>query len=301
MSFVIVSDTCCNLPQHLIDAFSVRLIPLSYFMDGEPYTVPEGDTEFKDFYNQLRAGRVATTSLADRACAHDVLTDVLSEKKDVLYLGFSSKLSGTFDNVSSVAHELSQEHPDQKIICIDTKAASAGQSVIVHHVAKMRDHGVSLEDCAQWVTQHLDNISQWFIVDNLTYLARGGRISNASAFLGSALSIKPLLHVDNTGALVVQQKTRGRHKAFQALLDQFAQLSLVATQQNLDIQHLLGPEDSYGIYIAHGDCKDDAQKLAELLAERYSIPQPIITSIDPVIGAHTGPGLLALFFVGINR
>lgn len=301
MSFVIVSDTCCNLPQHLIDQFSVRLIPLSYFMDGEPYQVPEGDTEFKDFYNQLRAGRVATTSLADRACAHEILTEALGEGKNILYLGFSSKLSGTFDNVSSVAQELSETHPNQKIVCIDTKAASAGQSVIIHHVARMRDHNVSFDACVQWVHDHLDNISQWFTVDDLSYLARGGRISTTSALLGSALSIKPLLHVDTTGALVVQQKTRGRQRAIHSLSDKFGELSFTATHQDSELTQHLSTEDAHCLYIAHGDCKEDAEKLASLLAESYNISKPIITSIDPVIGAHTGPGLLGLFFVGINR
>lgn len=291
MSFAILTDTSCNLPAELVEQYDLSMVPLRYYLDGREYTsFTDGvQADFSDFYAQLRAGKVVTTSLADPTEATEVAERLVSEGRDVLYIGFSSGLSGTYGAVSAALDGVAERHPERRVLSVDSLAASAGQGLLITYVAQLRDAGMSIDACHDWALYHRLNVCHWFTVDDLMFLKRGGRVSAVSAIFGTALSIKPVMHVDTEGKLSVVDKVRGRKKSLTALVDR-----LEASSSN-DI------EGARHIYISHGDCYDDAKMLADMIMDRCStadnpLPYPLITYVDPVIGAHSGPGTLALFF-----
>lgn len=292
MGFTIVTDTCCNLSQKLINTCNVKQIPLSYFLDGELYKMEDLGSEakaYQEFYQALREGKTASTSMADRISIHQVLQAELEAGNDILYIGFSSALSGTFNNVYSVSEELRDAYPKNKVILVDSLAASAGQGLLVYLACQLRDKGKSLEVCAAELEELKDHIGAWFTVNDLNYLAKGGRISKTSAQIGSVLNIKPILHVDEEGRLIVRSKVRSRKKSLQFLLDVFDKTAV-------------RPIDADHIFIGHGDCEEEAKEFARSLVERYQLTgEPHIMFIDPVIGTHTGPGIIALFFCAQHK
>lgn len=286
MSFTILTDTSCNLPQQLVDDYRLSMIPLRYFLDGEEHTsYTDGkQADFQAFYTAMRDGKVVTTTLASQADAAEVAQACAERGEDLLYLGFSSGISGTYGACSAAIAEIAAQHPERKMYSVDTRAASAGQGLLITYVARMRDEGKTIEECRDWAEEHRLNICHWFTVDDLMFLKRGGRVSAVSAVFGTALAIKPVMHMDDDGTLTVVSKARGRKKAIAALADHFG--NSLAT---------MDPADQT-VYISHGDCLEDAEELAEILKERYGIKDPLITYVDPVIGAHSGPGTLALFY-----
>lgn len=286
MSFTILTDTSCNLPQQLVDDYRLSMIPLRYFLDGEEHTsYTDGkQADFQAFYTAMRDGKVVTTTLASQADAAEVAQACAERGEDLLYLGFSSGISGTYGACSAAIAEIAAQHPERKMYSVDTRAASAGQGLLITYVARMRDEGKTIEECRGWAEEHRLNICHWFTVDDLMFLKRGGRVSAVSAVFGTALAIKPVMHMDDDGTLKVVSKARGRKKAIAALADHFG--NSLAT---------MDPADQT-VYISHGDCLEDAEELAEILKERYGIKDPLITYVDPVIGAHSGPGTLALFY-----
>ena len=289
MGFSILTDTCCNLPTELVNEYGLSMMPLRYLIDGKEYaSFTDGvQADFASFYGQLRSGKVATTSLADPIEAKRMARELLEQGKDVLYIGFSSGLSGTYEVVSTALGELAGEYPDRKLLCVDSLAASAGQGLLITYVARMREQGRSIEECHAWALEHRLNICHWFTVDDLMFLKRGGRVSAVSAVFGTALSIKPVMHVDEAGTLKVVSKERGRKKAIAALAKKFS--------ESVPVE----PAAQRPVYISHGDCYDDAKLLADTIMERCAgtgMPYPLITYVDPVIGAHSGPGTLALFY-----
>lgn len=286
MSFTILTDTSCNLPQQLVDDYRLSMIPLRYFLDGEEHTsYTDGkQADFQAFYTAMRDGKVVTTTLASQADAAEVAQTCAERGEDLLYLGFSSGISGTYGACSAAIAEVAAQHPERKMYSVDTRAASAGQGLLITYVARMRDEGKTIEECRDWAEEHRLNICHWFTVDDLMFLKRGGRVSAVSAVFGTALAIKPVMHMDDDGTLKVVSKARGRKKAIAALADHFG--NSLAT---------MDPADQT-VYISHGDCLEDAEELAEILKERYGIKDPLITYVDPVIGAHSGPGTLALFY-----
>ena len=286
MSFTILTDTSCNLPQQLVDDYRLSMIPLRYFLDGEEHTsYTDGkQADFQAFYTAMRDGKVVTTTLASQADAAEVAQACAERGEDLLYLGFSSGISGTYGACSAAIAEIAAQHPERKMYSVDTRAASAGQGLLITYVARMRDEGKTIEECRDWAEEHRLNICHWFTVDDLMFLKRGGRVSAVSAVFGTALAIKPVMHMDDDGTLKVVSKARGRKKAIAALADHFG--NSLAT---------MDPADQT-VYISHGDCLEDAEELAESLKERYGIKDPLITYVDPVIGAHSGPGTLALFY-----
>ena len=291
MGFSILTDTCCNLPTELVEAYDLSMMPLRYLIDGKEYaSFTDGvQADFASFYGQLRAGKVATTSLADPIEAKRMARELLEAGNDVLYIGFSSGLSGTYEVVSRALGELAADYPERKLLCVDSLAASAGQGLLITYVARMREQGHSIEECYAWAVEHRLNICHWFTVDDLMFLKRGGRVSAVSAVFGTALAIKPVMHVDEEGKLKVVSKERGRKKAIMALAKKFSEC--VPCE----------PLAQRPVYISHGDCYDDAKLLADTIMERCSspadpMPYPVITYVDPVIGAHSGPGTLALFY-----
>lgn len=286
MSFTILTDTSCNLPQELVDTFGLTMVPLRYFLDGEErmsYTDGK-QADFQSFYEAMRAGKVVTTTLASQAEAAQIAEACAEADNDLLYLGFSSGLSGTYNACAAAIAEVAERHPERKMYSVDTLAASAGQGLLIAYIARMRDEGASLEECRDWAENHRLNICHWFTVDDLMFLKRGGRVSAISAVFGTALAIKPVMHMDEAGTLKVVSKVRGRKKAIAALADHFG--------MSVDC---MDPTKQM-VYISHGDCLEDAQELAAMLKERYGISDPMITYVDPVIGAHSGPGTLALFY-----
>lgn len=286
MSFTILTDTSCNLPQELVDEYRLSMIPLRYFLEGvEHASYTDGkQADFQNFYAAMREGKVVTTTLASQTEAAAVAQECAQRGDDLLYLGFSSGISGTYNACSAAIAEVAAAHPERKMFSVDTKAASAGQGLLITYVARMRAEGKTIEECRDWAETHRLNISHWFTVDDLMFLKRGGRVSAVSAVFGTALAIKPVMHMDENGTLKVVSKTRGRKKAIASLADHFA--------NSLSV---MDPKEQT-VYISHGDCLEDAQELAGILKDRYGINDPLITYVDPVIGAHSGPGTLALFY-----
>lgn len=220
MSYTIVTDSSCNLPESLIDELELEVLPLVFMTDGEEYqSYLKGQvTDLKQFYTMMREGKIFTTSLPNLSDAQELFEKIFQQGNDILYLGFSSGLSGTYEGVRNVGKALSEQYEQRTFTAVDTLAASVGQGLIVYYAAKMRQEGKSLSEVEQWVRENRLKMAHWFTVDDLMFLFRGGRVSRTAAFAGSLLNIKPVLHVDNDGLLIPMEKTRGRKKSIQALV-----------------------------------------------------------------------------------
>lgn len=290
MSFEIFTDSSCNLPESIIDEFGLRIFPLMFMVDGEQYqSYLKGEvTDLSQFYAMMRDGKAITTSLPNQSDAETLLREALDEGKDILYLGFSSALSGTCDAIASLMDRLAPEYPDCTMRAIDTLAASAGEGLLVYYAAKMREEGRSLEEVADWEERNRLHLAHWFTVDDLMFLFRGGRVSKTAAWAGTLLNIKPVMHVDDEGRLVPVEKVHGRKKSLSALVDKMAETAI-------------RPIAEQTVYITHGDCLDEAEKLADMIRERFGVSDIMINWVDPVIGAHSGPGTMALFFLADRR
>jgi len=231
---------------------------------------------------------VYTTSLPYPHETEVTLRGILEEGRDILYIGFSSGLSGTYDGTRIIMEELAKEYPDRKLMHVDTLAAAAGQGLLVWYAAKMKEGGASMEEVHAWVTENRLKLAHWFTVDDLVYLFRGGRVSRTSAWAGTLLKIKPVLHVDDEGKLIPMQKVRGRKKSIDAL---FEQIKKSADQ----------PVSDQAVFISHGDCLEDVEYLEKRIEEEWHPKMIFHNILDPVIGAHSGPGTLALFFLASSR
>lgn len=288
-NYVLFTDSSADLTAELYQALDIQVLPLSFLLDGESYlNLPDESTmKFSDFYAKLRSGKNITTSAANVEAFRESFLPHLQSGKDILYLGFSSGLSGTFNAANIAAQELSEEFPGRKIICVDTLCASMGQGMLVYLAAKKRLEGASLEETAAFAEDTKLKQVHWFTVDDLFFLKRGGRINAATAIVGSALGIKPVLHVDNEGHLINISKVRGRRKAILELLERMKE-TVVDVQDQIP-------------FISHGDCLEDAQFLADAIKKEFGIKEVIINYVGPVIGAHSGPGTLALFYLGKKR
>ena len=290
MSYTIVTDSSCNLPESLIDELELEVLPLVFMTDGKEYqSYLKGQvTDLKQFYTMMREGKIFTTSLPNLSDAQELFEKIFQQGNDILYLGFSSGLSGTYEGVRNVGKALSEQYEQRTFTAVDTLAASVGQGLIVYYAAKMRQEGKSLSEVEQWVRENRLKMAHWFTVDDLMFLFRGGRVSRTAAFAGSLLNIKPVLHVDNDGLLIPMEKTRGRKKSIQALVKH---MEATITQ----------PIDKQVIDISHGDCIKDVEYLQQLVTEKFGVKNYLVNYVDPVIGAHSGPGTLALFFLASER
>ena len=267
---------------------SVCVIPMQVEIGGREYIYgPNGTISAEACYTLQKAGNYATTSQLSPSTYFQYFEPVLRSGLDILYLCFSSGMSGTFLSAQLCAGELQAEYPDRKIICLDTLCASAGEGFLVCEAARRQAEGYSLEELAHWVTQHRLEVCHWFTVDVFDHLRRGGRVSAGTAVLGTALQIKPLLRVDNQGMLAVTEKPRGRRQAIKAQLARMEQTWM--------------PKMGNRVVIAHGACPDGAQMLQEAVCSRFPSAEMVITDIGPIIGAHTGPGMLALVYWGSMR
>lgn len=286
-NYVIFTDSACDIKPELLKEWGVEYISMTFRFDGEDKDYSNGDMEITDFYNEMREGRVAKTAAINPESFRVAFEDLLKQGKDILYLGFSSGLSTTYNSSKMAAEELSEEYPDRKIITVDTLAASAGQGLMVYLAAQKKNEGASIEEVAAYIEETKLSVCHWFTVDDLVYLKRGGRVSPTVAFVGKALGIKPILHVDNEGKLISVSKVRGRKNALTAIADKYCELAK---------DHKNGV-----IFISNGDCLDEANVVADIIHQKTGANVDVMTDIGTVIGAHSGPGTIALFFVGTQR
>ena len=285
--YVIMTDSACDMKPALLAEWGVQFQNLTYRFDGSDQEYIDSDIPANEFYAKMRGGSIAKTAAVNSESFLSMFDGALSQGKDVLYLGFSSGLSTTFNSARIASLEMKERYPDRKIVVIDTLAASAGFGLLVYLAVQKKAAGASLDKVAAYIEELKWKLCLWFTVDDLVYLKRGGRISPTAAFVGNMLGIKPVLHMDNEGHLINMMKVRGRKTAVATLADQYGKLA----------------EDLAGgtVFISHADCMSDVEELSKLLKDRYGADVKIVTDVGPVIGAHAGPGTLALFFIGKEK
>ncbi|MBQ3147370.1 MAG: DegV family protein [Oscillospiraceae bacterium] len=285
-NFKIITDSGSDLPKATAESLGLTVSPL--FVNFRGATIPDSvDEGIQEMYAGLRAGEPASTSAINPQQWSDAIEGVLAEGLDALVLTFSSGLSTTYQSAVIAANELAEKYPQRKIRVVDTLAASLGQGLLVWYACKKQQEGMALDALADWVTENRFRLCHWFTVDDLMYLKRGGRVSAATALVGTMLNIKPVLHVDDEGHLISKAKVRGRKAAIEALAAKMGQLGL--------------PGENDTVFICHGDCLEDAKKLEAIVKEKFGVKEVFIGYTGAVIGSHSGPGTLALFFLGEHR
>ena len=286
MGYKIVTDTCCDLPEAMYEELGLSIVRLSVNFRGKNYS-QYTESWLKELYAGLRNGEPATTSAVNPEEWSAVIEPILAEGQDVLVLAFSSGLSTTYQSAVIAAEELREKYPDRDIRVVDTLAASLGQGLLVWYACKKRDEGLSLAELTAWCEENRNHLCHWFTVDDLMYLKRGGRINTATALLGTMLKIKPVLHVDDEGHLINMGKARGRKASIDALVAKMGQTGLP------------GANDT--VFICHGDCIEDAKYLEAQVKEKYGVKDVLIYYTGAVICSHSGPGTLALFYLGTHK
>lgn len=288
--YVISTDTSCDFPLEYVQEHQLPLVTLFYSIDGVSGSngCPSAE-ELKNFYDKMRAGAQTKTQQASIEDTEQVFREVAQQGKDLLHIAFSSGLSGTANAARLAAENIMEEFPDRKIVVIDSLCASLGQGLLVDYAIRQREQGKTLEETAQWVQEHIQNLCHLFTVEDLKYLQRGGRISKTTALVGTMIGIKPVLHVDEEGKLVPIAKVRGRKASVQALVQKM--------EENIGLFR----QQKQTIFISHGDCLEDAKALAQMVKEKFGYDDFLINNVGPTIGSHSGPGTLALFFLGEKR
>lgn len=286
-NYVIFTDSACDLGPEILEKMNVKSLSLTLMYDSDGTVYSNDEVDPKEFYKKMREGATAKTSAINSETFKSAFEQELKDGRDVLYIGFSSGLSNTYNAGRIACGELKQEYPDRKAIAVDTLSASAGFGLLLALTVKKRDEGATIEEAAEFAESTRLHLCHWFTVDDLKYLKRGGRVSPTVAFVGGLLGIKPVMHMDNEGHLINMTKVRGRTAAIQALADKFGELAIDKTT---------GP-----VYICQGDCEDDAKALAKIVKDTYGVEVELTVFTGPVIGAHSGPGTLAIFFLGKER
>lgn len=289
MGYRITTDSTSDLPQSFLKEHDIPCIGLGFMLEDKEYTEgPDVEMSLPEFYNKLRSGVPATTMQVNSFAFTAFVEPLLAAGEDVLHIAFSSGLSGTYASCESAAKELREKYPERQLMVVDTLAASLGEGLLVYYADENRRAGMSLEDNARWLEEHKLNLCHWFTVDDLMHLHRGGRVSKASAILGSLVGIKPILHVDDDGHLILVSKARGRQGSLEALVKRMKE----TVWDNVKDQP---------IFISHGDCEEDAKKLQAMIEKELGCQTFLINYVGTVIGSHSGPGTLALFFLGDHR
>ncbi len=283
--YVLITDSACDILPEKLQEWGVELVRMPYLFTDDGKERLDHDQPMKEFYDEMRGGRVAKTSGVNEDTFLTAFTPILEAGKDLLYLAFSGGLSVTSENGRKAAAQLAAQYPDRKIRVVDSLCASAGQGLFVYLAVKNREKGMGVEENADAMEADKLHLCHWFTVEDLKYLKRGGRISAATALLGTALNVKPVLHVDDEGHLIKMMQVHGRKKSIRRMAEMLGETILEDTP----------------VFISHGDCLEDAQLLARILKEEYGRETDLITGIGSVIGAHSGPGTLALFFRGTHR
>lgn len=286
--YVILTESSCDLTPELVAQAGVEVLPLSFTIDGKNYPhYPDARAyPIADFYQRMREGAVAVTAAANVVELTEGMEKHLRQGRDVLFLCFSSGLSSTRDACAIAAEDLRERYPERKIYTVDTLAASGGQGLLVLLAGRKQKAGASIEEVRDFAEETKFHVGHWFTVDDLVYLKRGGRVSSAAAVVGTMLNIKPVLHVDNEGHLIPMEKVRGRKAAIQALFRHMQETAL---------------PDQETVMINHADCLPEAESLAERIRAEFHPKEVLIADLGPIIGAHTGPGLVTLFFLAEHR
>jgi len=285
--YVIYTDSACDITPDILADWGVKYLPLTFKFNDEDKIYDDFSIPYPEFYNRMRKGGIAKTSALNSEIFYNAMLEDAKEGKDIIYLGFSSGLSTTFNSSRIAIEKLSDEFPEQKFFAFDTLCASAGQGLLLYFAVQKKNEGATIDELLQYVNDIRFKLCHWFTVDDLDYLKRGGRVSPAVAFVGNALGIKPILHVDNEGHLINISKTRGRRAAIKALADKVGELAD-------------SPSDCT-IFICHGDCQNDVDTLNGILEAQYGNKIQLAVNTGAVIGSHSGPGTLALFFLGDHR
>ena len=287
--FIIMTDSCCDLPAQIADTLELSVLPLSFTINGKEHFnyLDNRDISSEYFYRLLREGTQCTTSAANATAFLSAMEPILEQGKDILCICFSSALSTTCASAQMAAKELALKYPNNKIYVVDSLSASLGQGMLAYYAVQQKQNGKTIEQVYQWIEQNKLHLCHWFTVDDLNHLKRGGRISPAVAFVGSRLGVKPILHVDDTGHLVNVGKIKGRRASLSQLVEKLEETEVHIAEQT--------------IFISHGGCQEDAELLAKMIRKQLPVKDIIISPIGPVIGSHSGPGTLAVFFFGTKR
>lgn len=289
MSFWIVTDIGCDLPLSYIQQQDKLLVlPMPYQLDGVPGMNKPGDeNDAQAFYDKLRQGSVSTTSQVNVDAYYEAFKELTQQGEDVLCLTLSGGISGSVRSAYTALNMLTEENPDARVKVVDTLCASLGQGLMVDYVINQRAQGMDMDACAQWAEDNRQKIIHWFTVDDLNFLFRGGRVSRTSAMMGSMLRIKPVMHVNEEGKLVLKEKVQGRKKALKTLADK--------------AQAFAKPPTGQKVFISHGDCQEEAEYLKGLVVDSMEGAEVFISPVGRLIGSHSGPGTMAIFFMGESR
>ena len=287
--YIVMTDSCCDLTDQMARELELEVLPLTMHMDGENYPNDLAGTAIsnQEFYKRIRAGKIATTSAVNVGQFQDAMRRVLESGKDIVCICFSSALSTTYQSAVIAAEDLRQEFPEAEIHVVDSLSASLGQGLLLYLAVEQKRKGLTAAELAKWVEDNRLTVCHWFTVDDLNFLKRGGRVSATTALLGTMLSIKPIMHTSDEGKLVPVSKARGRKAAIAALLDKIETLGIHPENQTM--------------FICHADCEEDAKAVAQTIKDRFGTPTVHINYIGPVIGSHTGPNTMGIFFVGTQR
>ena len=287
--FVIMTDSCCDLTAQMAQELDLTVLPLTLHMDGNDYRnyLDGRELDFQEFYAKVRSGVKSSTSAISVGDFQSAMGEILRQGKDILCINFSSALSATYQSACIAAEDLRTEFPDAKLLVLDSLCASLGQGLLLYLCAQCKREGKSIDEVYAYAEDTRHKVCHWFTVDDLNHLKRGGRISAATAMFGTMLSIKPVMHVDDGGHLVPVSKSRGRRASLLALVDEMEKTAF-------------NPADQ-AVFISHGDCADEAQFVADEVRRRFGTKDIYINYVGPVIGNHSGPGTMALFFLGEPR
>ena len=287
--FVIMTDSCCDLTAQMAQELDLTVLPLTLHMDGNDYRnyLDGRELDFQEFYAKVRSGVKSSTSAISVGDFQSAMGEILRQGKDILCINFSSALSATYQSACIAAEDLRTEFPDAKLLVLDSLCASLGQGLLLYLCAQCKREGKSIDEVYAYAEDTRHKVCHWFTVDDLNPLKRGGRISAATAMFGTMLSIKPVMHVDDGGHLVPVSKSRGRRASLLALVDEMEKTAF-------------NPADQ-AVFISHGDCADEAQFVADEVRRRFGTKDIYINYVGPVIGNHSGPGTMALFFLGEPR
>ena len=287
--YVIMTDSCCDLTDQMARELELEVLPLTMHMDGQDYPNDLAGTAIsnQEFYKRIRAGKLATTSAVNVGQFQDAMRRVLESGRDIVCVCFSSALSTTYQSAVIAAEDLRAEFPEAEIHVVDSLSASLGQGLLLYLAVEQKRKGLTAAELAKWVEDNRLTVCHWFTVDDLNFLKRGGRVSATTALLGTMLSIKPIMHTSDEGKLVPVSKARGRKAAIAALLDKIEVLGIHPEKQTM--------------FICHADCEEDAKAVAQTIQDRFGTPTVHINYIGPVIGSHTGPNTMGIFFVGTQR
>lgn len=288
MKTILFTDSCCDLPISFVNENNIQVMPIIVNINGEDIPDDLGKSiSHKDFYSLIRNGKLPKTSQVNVDTFERNFKKYVREGYSIIYIGFSSALSGCVNSARLAKEIIDEEIKDADITIVDTKSASMGLGLLVYYAANMLKEGKSKEDIVNWLENNKLNVNHWFTVDDLNHLKRGGRVSSTVAIVGTMLSIKPIMHVDNEGRLIPISKVKGRKKAIKVLCDKLKEKIVDSENQT--------------VFISHGDCIQEAESLKELILSEVKVKEIIINNIGPAVGSHSGPGTLALFFIGNSR